>query len=58
MYRDYENPRVLEKRLEELKAEIDNPELDDEERYYLYCDIEDLRQRINFAWQDEYEDDF
>lgn len=56
MYRQYENPYTLEEQLEELKAELkkayslgaDIYELED-----LELSIAELKERINFAWQDE-----
>lgn len=60
MYRRYENPRKLEKRLTKLKKELkrayalgaDVYELQD-----LELEIAELKERINFAWQDEYQDE-
>lgn len=54
LYRQYEDPYKLEKRLAELKEQrIHNP--DDED---LAIEIHELEERINFAWQDdEYETD-
>ena len=54
IYRQYEDPYKLEKRLAELKEQrIHNP--DDED---LAIEIHELEERINFAWQDdEYETD-
>ena len=53
MYRQHEDPYVLEQRLAELKEQrIHNPEDED-----LAIEIHGLEERINFAWQDdEYED--
>lgn len=56
MYRQYENPYELEKQLEELKEELhkayalgaDVYELED-----LELTIAELKERINFAWQDD-----
>lgn len=49
MYRQYENPRALEERLEEVKRRLaKNP--DDED---LCNEVAELKERINFAWQDE-----
>lgn len=56
MYRQYENPYELEKQLEELKEELhkayalgaDVYELED-----LEITIAELKERINFAWQDD-----
>lgn len=52
MYRQYENPYVLEKRLEELmkrRAKTTN----ESELEGLDQDIAELKDRINFAWQDD-----
>ena len=58
MYRSYENPFKLEKQLEELKqrqAEV----TDEDELMWLAEEIAELKDRINFAWQDdEYDCDF
>ena len=56
MYRQYEDPYKLEEQLEELKEELnkayklgaDNYELMD-----LEINIAELKDRINFAWQDD-----
>lgn len=55
MYRQYENPRALEERLEEAKHRLaKNP--DDED---LCNEVAELKERINFAWQDEeYDSDY
>lgn len=54
MYRQYEDPRALTERLhraeELLKKHPDN--------YDLYEDVQELKERVNFAWQDEYEEEF
>ena len=56
MYRSYENPYKLNKYLCELEAEyqtaIENDE-DAEDLIDLCEDIETLKERINFAWQDD-----
>jgi hypothetical protein len=56
MYRQYENPYELNKYLCELEAEyqiaIKNDE-DIETLIDLQIDIETLKDRINFAWQDD-----
>lgn len=55
MYRQYENPHTLEERLAELLAE-QKKRPDDED---LAFDIHELKERINFAWQDdEYDCDY
>lgn len=59
MYRQYENSRLLEKQLKRLKEEykkLKEQDTDIESLYNMYEDIRDLEERVNFAWQDEYED--
>lgn len=57
MYRTYENPRTLEDALADAKERYEamkwdaNADLDDLRE--LKEEIEDLRQRVNFAWQDD-----
>lgn len=49
MYRQYENPYKLEQQLEELELQYaQNPDDVD-----LYLAIQELKDRINFAWQDD-----
>jgi hypothetical protein len=52
IYRQYEDPYKLEQRLKILQAQASfNPEDED-----LAIEIAELKERINFAWQDdEYE---
>ena len=52
MYRQYEDPYVLEQKLAEAKKRLaENPENED-----LAIEVHELEERINFAWQDdEYE---
>ena len=60
MYRCYENPRKLEKQLAELEEQL-------KEAYALGADVYELqdleleiavlKDRINFAWQDEYQEE-
>lgn len=63
MYRQYEDPMKLEKMLEEVKSELEtaktkNPD-DDDRLIDLYNEIESLKERINFAWQDdEYDEQY
>jgi hypothetical protein len=60
MYRRYEDPRKLEKKLTKLKKQLkeayalgaDVYELQD-----LEMEIAELKDRINFAWQDEYQEE-
>ena len=55
MYRRYEDPYKLEKQLAQLKKRRKKSK-DEEEIMYLDMEIAELKDRINFAWQDdEYE---
>jgi hypothetical protein len=63
MYRQYEDARELEKKLQEAKEILEEAqkagEMDDEELYYLFMDVCELEERVNFAWQDEeYDENF
>ena len=59
MYRQYENPEALESSLGDAKKRLadaiarnaDTSDLED-----LHDTIMDLEERINFAWQDAYEE--
>lgn len=55
MYRQYEKPNRLKEALANLKREyqiaLEN-NADDETLINLHDDIEDLKQRLNFAYQD------
>ena len=56
MYRQYENPYELNKYLCELEAEFDTRFENDEsleDLIDLAEDIATLKERINFAWQDD-----
>lgn len=61
MYRAYENPQILENRLEILMKEYRDasnkgiPEGDLED---MLEGIEEIEQRINIAYQNEYEEVF
>ena len=56
MYRQYEDPRKLEKELAKELARINKPGYEPDD--YDWERIEELKDRINFAWQDdEYESD-
>ena len=56
IYRQYEDPYELEKRLKELEEELrqayalgaDSDVLED-----LHLEIHELKERINHAWQDD-----
>ena len=52
MYRQYENPRELEKELAELKA-TPTDGMTEDELISLHETIMELQDRVNFAWQDE-----
>ena len=55
MYRQYEKPNTLKETLANLKREyklaLEN-NADDETLIGLHDDIEDLEERLNFAYQD------
>ena len=56
MYRSYEDPykleSLLEKRMQEYKSlRLSNP--DSEDLVDLSLEIAELKDRINFAWQDD-----
>lgn len=59
MYRQYEDPYELTKQLEEKRNKYkqaiqDNA--DEDILISLACDIAELKERINFAWQDDEEE--
>ena len=62
MHRRYEDPRKLEKRLAQLKKELKKARslgADVYEIQDLEMEIAELKDRINFAWQDEeYDEDY
>lgn len=57
MYRQYENPRALEDELAKVKAEFDDIvtmcKVDDDTLEYYHEKMGELKDRINFAYQDE-----
>ncbi|MBO5969945.1 MAG: hypothetical protein J6S14_15765 [Clostridia bacterium] len=56
MYRQYENPHTLEARLKNLQARRAALTLSPEtevELMDLDIEIHELKERINFAWQDD-----
>ena len=55
IYRQYENPRTLEDMLEDAKRRLaENPYDED-----LANEVAELKERVNFAWQDEeYDEDY
>lgn len=62
MYRQYENPYNLEKRLKEAEEELHKAYALGADMYEIMdieMEIADLKDRINFAWQDdEYDADY
>lgn len=58
MYRQYENPRTLQSELKALKEEYKRlleQDADEDALISMHEHIADLEERVNFAWQDEYE---
>ena len=57
MYRQYEDPRKLEKMLEDARTQLETAKQedpDDVDRLIDLCqEVESLKERVNFAWQDE-----
>lgn len=56
MYRQYENPHKLEELLEEAERTLQmlkDEDADDDSIVDAYLWVEELKDRINFAWQDE-----
>jgi len=63
MYRQYEDPQKLEKMLEEAQARLEIARQEDpnnDDRIIdLYLEVESLKERVNFAWQDdEYDEQY
>ena len=61
MYRQYENPHTLEQQLEELKEELHKAYsmgADVYEIAEIEMEIAELKDRINFAWQDDEYDSY
>ena len=55
MYRDYENPGFIRELIEEAKERYEAAKEvgeDNDELARLYGDIEELEQRLNWAYQD------
>ena len=57
MYRSYEDPYKVEKMLEEAKRELENAthdeNMDEDMLIELVLEVESLKERVNFAWQDD-----
>ena len=63
MYRQYEDPAKVEKMLEAAEEELARAKEEDPENVDLlidlYNEVESLKERVNFAWQDEeYDEDY
>lgn len=63
MYRRYEDPWKLEDRLEKAEKELEQAKEEDPENIDRIIDlvneVESLRERVNFAWQDqEYDENY
>lgn len=52
MYRQYEDPHKLERELAEKKQQLANA-TNEHEREWLAEEINELEERVNFAWQDD-----
>ncbi len=60
MYRQYEDPRNLEKLLAKAEAELEAAKdggATDEELMWHVLEVEELKDRVRFAWDDEMYDD-
>ena len=54
MQRSYEDPRKLEKRIEEIEKRIEETDLEDfDSLASLFEEKCELQDRLNYAWQDE-----
>lgn len=51
MYRNYENPNKIEELLKEAKKRF----AEDPGNIDLHFEVEELEERLNFAWQDKEE---
>lgn len=54
MYRRYEDPYVLERKLEQAEIALDEARArgDDEDIICISVEINDLQQRLSAAWED------
>lgn len=53
IYRQYEDPWTLEEQLADAKKRFSEDPLNED----LAQEVEELRDRVNFAWQDQYQED-
>ena len=51
MYRSYEDPHKLEEKLKEEEEMLAK----DPENIEIACEVAELKERVNFAWQDDEE---
>lgn len=63
MYRHYEDPWKLEDRLKEAKERLEQAKQEDPDNddyiIDLALEVQELEERVNFAWQDqEYDDNY
>lgn len=58
MYRQYEDPYKLEKQLEDAKRRLTEAQEMGEETDWLWEEVAELKDRVNFAWQDDEYDQF
>lgn len=63
MYRRYEDPWKLEDRLENAKKRLEQAKQEDPDNddyiIDLVLEVQELEERVNFAWQDqEYDDNY
>ena len=58
MYRQYEDPYVIERLIESLEIEMQEAvAMDDEDRQIRIAEeLAELKDRLNFAWQDDEEE--
>ena len=56
MYRQYEDPYKIQKRFADVQQELEEASIngaDLDMLKELYDEVESLRERLNFAWQDD-----
>lgn len=60
MYRSYEDPYWIERQLESLEADLSEAIARDDEDAVISIseEIAELRDRLNFAWQDDEYDSY
>lgn len=59
MFRNYENPYTVENKLREVETTYEDRKLagtlTEEEMFDFEQTIQELKDRVNYAWQDDYE---